>query len=113
MPHGNRPLDHGQSSLARSFRARRLLQQLLQGLIVEALHVGVGQPLPALGVQLIARGQGRQFLDGAVPVAQLLGPIGAGHLQDSLIALGRELRQPVVGSRRTAEFGQAQAVGLP
>ncbi|MNL29129.1 hypothetical protein D3C87_1508040 [compost metagenome] len=72
MPHGYCPVDHGQSSLARGFRRGRLLQQLLQRLFVEALYVGVGQPLPTLCIQLLVRGQGRQFLDGTVPVAQLL-----------------------------------------
>ncbi|MNF60414.1 hypothetical protein D3C84_420300 [compost metagenome] len=113
MSHGNCPVDHGQSRLACRFRAWRGLQQLSQGLLVEALHVGVGQALPALGIQLFVRRQGGQLFDGAVPVAQLLGPIGPGQMQNALITLGRQLRQPVMGPGRATEFGQAQTVGLP
>ncbi|MOA22738.1 hypothetical protein D3C78_1433170 [compost metagenome] len=89
------------------------MQQLLQGLFVEALHVGVGQALPALGIELLFRGQGREFLDSAIPIVQLLGPVGPGLLQRLLITLGWQLRQPVMGRGRAAALGQARAVGLP
>ena len=110
---GDGPLDHRPVYLMRRLGAGRLLEQSFQLGFVQVLHVGVGQALPAFGVQLPAGGQRFELGDGVAAVAQLLGPVGPGLAQFGVVALGRQLCQPVVGALGAAGGGQAQAIGLP
>ncbi|MNJ36015.1 hypothetical protein D3C77_307860 [compost metagenome] len=113
MVHGDGSIGHGQAGLLSNIGRGRAFQQLLQWRFVQALHISIGQALPVFAWQLTTGCQRRQGINGLSPVVQLLGPVCPRQAQNSVVAFGRQVVEPVQGPGCAAEFGQAQAVGLP